>query len=208
MKVSIFDLDRTLVKKTASFSFYFHLLANKILPKRTLFKIVPLYFKARFGKLSIQDLHHEVFEIALRGNLLSVFIEEAKKFLDGWLEKQIHPVVYDRFIKAKAVGERTFLLSSSPDFIVREIASRLGFDEWRGTEYNVDKEGRLCEIASLIEGKAKLMWAKKIPCLSSVVYTDSEDDRPLLEWADQAVVVQPSLSLKRLALANNWEVIR
>lgn len=206
-KLEIFDLDRTLVKKTTAFCFYFHLLKKRIMKRRTLLRAVLLYFRARFGNLSIKELHRKVFLHILQGHKLSLFVEEAKLFLDLFLPRNLNPLIHLRFLKAKEEGCMTYLLSSSPDFLVREIASRMGFDFWKGTEYAVDKDGHLCEISSLIEGHAKLQAAKKIPCGEATAYSDSMDDLPLLEWAKHAVVVQASRNLKRLAREKKWEVL-
>lgn len=205
--LEIFDLDRTLVRKNTSFCFYFHLLEKRIVKKRTFFKVLSIFLRARFGFLSLSEIHKKVFSTLMKGQNQAQFAEEAKNFLDRFLDRNFNRSILHRFQLAKERGDETFLLSSSPDFIVREIAVRLGFDHWKGTEYFVDKEGRICEIASLIEGMAKLQAARQIPCKQATAYSDSADDVPLLEWAKHAVVVQASRSLKRLARKKNWEIL-
>lgn len=205
--ISIFDLDRTLVRRNASFSFYFYLLRQKILPSATLLKIIPLYIQRCFNTLSLRDLHIRVFQIILQGRSLSLFTEAVSPFLDKFLNSFINKIVFNRFLEAKEKGHHTLLLSSSPGFLVKPIAERLGFDRAQGTEYAIDKEGRLCEISFLIEGTAKLQFAKQFPQEQTIAYTDSEDDLPLLEWANLSIVVNPNRRLKILAEKKKWEIL-
>ncbi|MES2273013.1 MAG: HAD-IB family phosphatase [Chlamydiota bacterium] len=203
----IFDLDRTLVKKNCSFSFYFFLLRRRLIPFKSLLKVVPIFFSYLAERLSLTQLHHRVFAAVLRGKPRSLFIQSVKPFLDENLEKWLNPAVFSRFCEAKKRGDRTFLLSSSPDFIVGAIAERLGFDLWKGTEYAVDKEERLCQISTLVNGITKLMLAKTLGQKKTIAYSDSEDDLPLLEWAEVAIVVQPGARLRRYANLRHWEIL-
>lgn len=206
-KWSIFDLDRTLVRKNASFCFYFFLLKKRLLPLSSVAKAIPLFFRYKRGRLNLKHLHEAVFSLVLKGRSLSLFANAVPLFLGPFLDAFLYRPVLNRFFEAKQKGHRTFLLSSSPDFLVSAIAQRLGFDVWRGTEYSIDNEGKLCQILSLIEGVQKLQLAKNMMAKNAVAYSDSEDDLPLLEWAEKAVIVQPTVRLKRLAEQRNWEVL-
>jgi phosphoserine phosphatase len=48
----------------------------------------------------------------------------------------------------------------------------------------------------MVAGQHKLLWA----------YADSESDIPLLEFADKAVVVNPSETMKKIAESKGWEI--
>lgn len=101
------------------------------------------------------------------------------------------------------------MLSSSPDFLVQEIARRLQFDRWQGTEYAVDKDGNLCHIATLIEGRAKLQWAQKgsFQAHQIVALSDSWEDILLLKWVGKAVAVNPDRRLRMMAKEKGWEIL-
>lgn len=203
----IFDLDRTLVRKNSSFAFYFYLLKKRLLPFRSLAAMVFAFIRYELGTIDLRGLHHVVFASILKGRPYSFFTNLVDPFLDHFLKPFLYQPVLERYYNAKKIGHPTFLLSSSPDFLVGAIARRLGFDFWQGTEYSVDKEGKICEISTLIDANAKLQFAKKMAAAKNIAYSDSEEDLPLLEWADEAVVVQPRLGLKFLAKQRNWEVL-
>ncbi|MCH8863491.1 MAG: haloacid dehalogenase-like hydrolase, partial [Proteobacteria bacterium] len=40
-----------------------------------------------------------------------------------------------------------------------------------------------------------------------VAYSDHSSDLPLLEWADEAVAVNPSASLRRIATERGFEIV-
>ena len=143
----------------------------------------------------------------MKGISLSIFESEVDSFLDRFLLPRIDSRIHLRFLQAKKRGEKTFLLSSAPAFLVSKIAARLGFDLWQGTEYCIDKEGRLCEISTLIDGEAKLACAKSHADGEAIVYSDSHDDLPLFEWAARAVVVRPRRRLRKIAEERTWEIL-
>lgn len=205
--LAIFDLDRTLVRKNTSFSFYFFLIRSRFLPLRTWFFSAAFLCLYKWGALDLPGLHKAVFNRILKGRIRSEIARFVPRFLDRFLPSCLHPEVLKRFQEAKQRGERTFLLSSSPDFLVGPVAERLGFDGWRGTEYAIDNAGRLCQISSLIEGTEKLRIAKAMRAKKTIAYSDSAEDLQLLEWAHEAVVVQPKKPLRKLALFRNWEIL-
>lgn len=205
----IFDLDRTLLRRNSSFCFYFFLLKRRQISLKSVFAAAFCFLQYQWGRFSLAELHQAIFSRILHGLSLSLLSQEVEHFLDRSLHPLLNSRVWKEFQRAKKRGEETFLLSSSPAFLVKEIAKRLHFDRWQGTEYAVDKEGRLCHISHLIEGETKLQWAKKgmIPAQAVIAYSDSAEDLPLLEWAGKAVAVNPDRILKARAKQRGWEIL-
>lgn len=206
-KASIFDLDRTLIRSNSSFCFYFFLLKKRLVPVKTLFHAAFLFFLYQQG-LSLKDLHQFVFRFILKGLSLVKIQSFVSLFVDQLLKKDLRSSVFYRFQQAKLEGQFTWLLSSSPDFLVAEIGKRLGFDRASGTEYKIDKQGRLCQILNLIDGTSKRDYAlkAKLPARETVVYSDSDDDMPLFEWAGKKVAVFPNRALRNIAIQKGWEI--
>ncbi len=90
------------------------------------------------------------------------------------------------------------LFSSSPSFLVLPIAKKLGFHAAFGTQYKVDKQGKVCQILTLIDGEEKASIAKQflkhfnIPKHKMTVYTDSLEDLPLMKMAGSAFLIKSS----------------
>jgi phosphoserine phosphatase len=158
--------------------------------------------------LDLEGLHSEIFRYVLKGLLLADLETEATEFLSS-CEDRVCPIIFQALQKAQAAGHRAFLLSSSPDFLVSRIARKFSFDRFTGTNYLVDKEGKLCEISLLITGpKKKEIAGQWLGGSSSVVaYSDSFEDLSLLEWAGLPIVIRPCRKLKKHALRCNWCIL-
>ncbi len=76
-------------------------------------------------------------------------------------------------------------------------------------------ESGICtgEIGNLVRGADKVnktkLWVKENDANGEPIwaYADSKSDIPLLEFADKAVVVQPSSEMKKIAELKGWEIM-
>lgn len=213
MKISLFDLDRTLLKTSSSFQFCLYLYRRKVFSAKFLIFSVWCRLRYHFLGLSLEDLHREIFQKLLYGFPLQILKDHVQPFLDGLLQWAIYTPAFEALQKAKAQGEKIVILSNSPDFLVGPIASFFGVHGWGATEYGVDKEGRLCNIAILMDGRAKAAYLEemrkeqKIAKEDITVYTDSHFDLPLLDACGNQVVVNPERKLKKIAKRHNWRII-
>ena len=109
----------------------------------------------------------------------------------------------------RARDSRIILLSNSPQFLVGRIAHRLRIEEWRGSEYLVDKEKNFCDISSLMDGpeKLRLIKALQVRPEEASAYSDSDDDLPLLEWVGNPFAVKPNRRLRKAATLRGWPII-
>lgn len=86
-------------------------------------------------------------------------------------------------------------------------------DLWNATEYQVDREGRLCHIEKIMEGEEKVVAMNRvaqdlsIPFEQTVAYSDSIEDLPLLTSAGIAVAVNPDKQLFAISQKNGWEIL-
>jgi HAD superfamily phosphoserine phosphatase-like hydrolase len=144
-------------------------------------------------------------------------VRELSFHVAAFVEKELDSLLYlpaiERLKKAQHLGHFTAILSSSPSFLVRAIAERLQVDEWKSSEYKVDKDDCLCQISSILHGEDKAFWVRKMQekfhmSIESVTaYSDSYLDLPFLRSAGTAIVVNPDSKLKRVSLKCNWEEI-
>jgi phosphoserine phosphatase len=165
-----------------------------------------------FG-MSLFDLHHTVFQKILCGLSLNEIEREVPFFLKEFLETSLYLPATRALEAAKEEGHFTAILSNSPNFLVAPIAEFFRVDDWQATEYGVDKDGRLCKIANLMEATNKASFvvemAKRLGIGKDAitVYTDSYHDLPLLLEAGSVVAVNPDRKLRRLATQHRWSVI-
>jgi HAD superfamily hydrolase (TIGR01490 family) len=129
----------------------------------------------------------------------------------------IGPRIYPgmrRVIEAHhAAGDRTYLVTAAPHDLAEEIAAYLGMDGALGTRAElVDGTYTGKMLGPVLHGPAKLDAVRAlaedegIDLGSSSAYSDSVNDRPLLEGVGHPVAVNPDRTLHRLADEQGWPV--
>jgi len=112
-----------------------------------------------------------------------------------------------------AKGDLTFLVTAAPVDVALRIANYLGMDGALGTRAEIADgvyTGRL--IGGVLHGPAKLTAVRElaeetgIDLDGSSAYSDSMNDRPLLEGVGRPVAVNPDRMLRRLADDRGWPV--
>jgi HAD superfamily hydrolase (TIGR01490 family) len=112
-----------------------------------------------------------------------------------------------------ARGDRTYLVTAAPRELAQGIATYLGMDGALGTEAELvdgTYTGRL--LGPVLHGPAKLDAVVRLAAeqgfdlRASSAYSDSVNDRPLLEGVGRAVAVNPDRHLRDLAAERGWPV--
>jgi HAD superfamily hydrolase (TIGR01490 family) len=129
----------------------------------------------------------------------------------------IGPRIYPgmrRVIEAhRAAGDRTYLVTAAPRELAQGIAAYLGMDDALGSEAElVDGvyTGRM--LGPVLHGPAKLEAARQLArergfdLRDCSAYSDSVNDRPLLEGVGHPVAVNPDHALRRLAAERGWPI--
>ncbi len=71
-RISVFDLDRTLVTGNSSFAFCQYLIARGVLPKKSIACAILCYLRYTYFGMSLSELHNKIFNQLLRGKSLSL----------------------------------------------------------------------------------------------------------------------------------------
>jgi HAD superfamily hydrolase (TIGR01490 family) len=112
-----------------------------------------------------------------------------------------------------ANGDLTFLVTAAPEDMALRMANYLGMDGALGTRAEISDgvyTGRL--LGPVLHGPAKLAAVRDlaertgIDLAASSAYSDSMNDRPLLEGVGRPVAVNPDRMLRRLADDRGWPV--
>lgn len=212
-QLAVFDLDRTLVADNCSFDFCRYLVSKKVLPLSCLLYSFFYYIKHLFFGMSLNELHAKVFKRLLRGRPLEKLEANVEPFLKQYLHSRIYLPVIEQLRLAQHLGHYTLILSNSPSFLVKKIAEALCVDEWRATQYAVDKEKKLCHIACIMQGEEKALCVNEIAkklCIDKekiTAFSDSFLDLPLLLSAGKAVAVNPDRKLRRFCKHHHWPIL-
>lgn len=209
----VFDLDHTLVQGNMSFAFGKYLYAQGVLSTWAMLKSASAYASHKVFGQSLTWLHRKIFSAFLETFDKRTLLGHVNSFLDKELASLLYAPVLDKLNEALENGQHVALLSSSPDFIVEAVASRMQIQMWIGTCYAVDKQDRLCEISCVVDGHFKaeylrrLMQRYQVDSSDVTVYSDSILDLPLFEIAGNKIAVNPDQELTRHCVAKAWKII-
>lgn len=211
--LSAFDLDNTLLKVNCSFKFGTYLFKQGVFSIPTLLRLFSLYWTFRAGFLTMIELHHRVFNLLFIGRSRDLYAEYAEHFLDEHFESFLNPVALKRLRQAQDQNDYICILSSSPDFLVKLFATRLGVLVYKGSGYGVDKKGNFSKISDLVLGETKAVFleasAKKlnIPKEAIYAYSDSIFDLPFLAAAGRPIGVNPDAKLRKICKEKQWHIL-
>lgn len=212
-KLVFFDLDHTLINGNVSFLFGKYLYSHKKISLGTVAYNALAYGMHKGGLLSIQNLHHAVFERLFAGKKSSLFVDGMQNFLKETIHSYLNPPIYKALQEHQKEGNPTVLLSSSPSFIVEPLSKILKIDYFGATHYLVDKRGCFTHISHMMDGHAKGNFVRKlgakmgIPSSHTIAFSDSILDLPFMEAVGKAVGVNPDRRLTQICLKRGWNIV-
>lgn len=137
-----------------------------------------------------------------------------QRFIDRLIAHGLRWRAIEKLRQHQLAGDRTILLSASPDIYVREIADRLGFSECVCTIAERDQAGRVTGnlTGANCYGLEKQRRMESLLGIGRagvhvIAYGDHRSDLPLLRWADDGIVVNPSRALGRMARQFQLETV-
>lgn len=211
--LSIFDLDHTLLSVNSSYYFGAYLFKKGFFRFPVLVWCLFLYVCHKFFGMSVKTLHSKIFVCLFQGCPIFEIQRYVKEFLDQDFSRLLAPMLMKRLEEAIQKGHYTVILSSSPDFLVQEIAERMNVHDWRATHYGKDEWGILTSVHCILEGKDKAYYLQmisekyRIERSKIYAYTDSHLDLPLLEKAGVPFGVNPDSRLKKVCIERGWEIL-
>ena len=215
MKLTIFDLDNTILKGDSDYSWIEFLINNNHVD-RDFYRNKNDYFYDQYvnGKLDI----HEYCEFAL-----STFIilgkEKAEKLLDIFMKEIIEPMVNVYILRVLhehyEAGDTLLLASATNTILVNRIGARLDFKNIIGTDPEIKNgsiTGKILGDQAIGDGKLKkvVSWMQdngKLDFRETTFYSDSINDLPLLESVEKPIAVNPDDSLRKESILRGWEII-
>lgn len=212
-RISVFDLDHTLVVCNSSFWFCTFLYKQKVLSKSAMSKAYWYRLRHDFSSIELEQLHSELFDCLLKGLSLDLLENFMDSFIQNCIFANLYFPAFEELRLAQHCGAHTVIMSSSPSFIVSRVAGALGVDEWLATEYSVDSSRRLSGIKSFIDGNAKARALQDLAQKNNVslkrvsAFSDSYRDLPFLRLAGDPVAVNPDAKLEEFSMENKWRIL-
>ena len=215
-EAAFFDLDKTVIAKSSTLAFGRPLYKAGMLGRRSLLKAgIGQVFYMLFGA------DHDQME-KVRSGMLELtrgwHRVEIEELVEEALDEVVAPLVYAEALflidDHLRKGRRVFIISASPEEIVRPLAHYIGVDEVIATRARVDEYGRFTgELERYVYGdeKAKIIAEiadrEGIDLGNSYAYSDSNTDLPLLEEVGYPFAVNPDKDLRREAEERDWPIL-
>ncbi len=208
MILNVYDLDKTLLNGDSNELWHNYMLELGLLDDEFISedkRLMDLYAK---GELDMDK--YLSFAISALKKLDEKTIES---LMGGFLEKKIKPIVFSEAKKLIKQDEHKLIISATPEFIVRPISLMLGIKECIGMRL-LRKDGvftgKYEKPLSYREGKVECLknWLKEKNLNPSKIrfYSDSINDLPLLEYADEAYCINPDAKLEKEAKKRGWSI--
>nr|WP_144327439.1 HAD family hydrolase [Tepidimonas charontis] len=140
------------------------------------------------------------------------------RFMDEVIRPALQPQALALVRAHQARGDRVAIVTATNEFITRPIADAFGVADLIAVELERDASGwftgAIRGVPSYRDGKVTrvrhwlqaqgLDWDARVHV---TVYSDSDNDLPLLERADAPVATNPGERLRALARARGWRIL-
>lgn len=217
LRAGYFDLDKTLIPGSSLFLLARGLHARHFYRGDELVRFAWEQLVFRVGGLERAPALERSKEAALqfvRGRHRPELQALAEEIAVERIVPQVYPDMAARIEHHRSAGYLTFVATAAPAELAEIVAAGLGMTGALGTRAEVDEterySGRLEGPVLRGEAKAEAVHAHAqdagIDLDSSVAYSDSINDLPLLELVGEAEVVNPDRKLREVAEARGWPV--
>jgi len=152
-------------------------------------------FNKIFYKFFSIDLTRKVFVSSLKGYSQDELALFAKQFIAEYLCSRKIEITQQMLKASLSKGERVILISASLDFIVKEVATELGVEEYIATTLDYDSMNRICKgvIANdLLGRKTNVVTSHNLDISNALVVTDNLSDAALVKGSAAAFIVSKS----------------
>jgi HAD superfamily hydrolase (TIGR01490 family) len=214
VEAAFFDLDKTVISKSSSLAltrpFYrAGLVTRSQLLRGAYAQLVYLTLGADEKRM---DRAKEGMLALTKGWDKTEIEEVVREALEDVVDPYIYQEALDLIALHRALGREIYIVSSSPEEVVRPLAERLGVTQVIATRAEtVDGKytGEL-EFYAYREHKAEAMQEiardHGLDLSGSYAYSDSVTDLPMLEMVGHPVAVNPDRELRRVAQQRGWKI--
>lgn len=217
---ALFDLDHTLLPHDTQALF-----CNFVLRREGWRRVYLIWFflSLPFAAIRLISLRtmKRVFSSYLVGMKKETLEAHVRAFLEEDFQKALYPSVVAELERNREEGRLLILNSASPEFYLKGIAEKLGFDHFIGTDMEV---GKTMAFLPKISGPNNKHEAKVVAMQErglippevteeevllpdSWAYSDSSADIPLLSIVEHGVMIHPGEKLESVGLEKGWRTM-
>jgi HAD superfamily hydrolase (TIGR01490 family) len=214
MEAAFFDLDKTIISKSSSLALTRPLYRAGMVSRSQLLR--GAYAQLVYLLMGADDRRMDRAKeamIALSKGWEQTAVEEiVRDVLVNLIDPYVYQEALDLIELHRALGREVYVVSSSPEEVVKPLAAHFGVTGVIATRAEIVDgryTGRL-ERYAYGEGKAEaireLAEAHGVDLAGSYAYSDSITDMPMLELVGNPVAVNPDRELRREAEKRDWRI--
>jgi HAD superfamily hydrolase (TIGR01490 family) len=215
MEAAFFDLDKTIISRSSSLALSRPLYRAGMVSRGQLLRgayaqLVYLLVGADEDKM--ERLKEGMLALT-KGWDRSQVEELVRDVLFDVIDPYVYQEALDLIALHRSEGRRIYVVSSSPEEVVRPLAAHFGASGVIATRAQIDEQGRYTgELAFYAYGEQKAEAMRELAerigmdLEGSYAYSDSITDLPMLEVVGNPVAVNPDKDLRREAEERGWQV--
>jgi len=219
--VALFDLDHTLLPIDSDYEWgVFTTTIGWTDPVEFARRNDAFYAQYQAGTLDIHDYVRFATEaVRLRGSQAAMAAHA--QFMERVVRPAIRPQALELVRAHQARDDRVAIITATNEFVTRPIAEAFGVPDLIAVELARDEApggsgwitGAIAGVPSAREGKVVRFeqWLQQRALTRAEVhvtfYSDSPNDLPLLERADDAVATNPDARLRAIATERGWRIL-
>lgn len=204
-KAAFFDIDGTLFRNSLLIE-HFHLLSKDNVINKKIWhdKVKPIYKKYQDRKGAYDDYLYTaslLYQESIKG-LDKYIIDKYARMVIELNKSKVYQFTKKAIKFHKKRKDKVFVISGSPDFLVKEFAKIYGADHTIATKYLYDEEEKFTgKILPMWDSKNKkdsidfLAEKYKVDLASSHAYGDTNGDFSMFEKVGNAHAINPSYEL-------------
>ncbi len=216
MRLTLFDLDHTLLSGDSDVLWCDFLIAKGVLDKEH-FAARNADIEARYqaGTVGLQEFA-DFYVGTLAGRGPQQWEPLRQEFMAEWIAPRITPAAIALVDKHLEAGDLVVMTTATNRFLTELTAMYFDIEHLIATEAEIRDErftGRTTGTLNMREGKVTRLkdWMKarglRFQDCQSTAYSDSINDLPLLEAVNQPVTVNADARLAAIAAGRNWPAL-
>jgi HAD superfamily hydrolase (TIGR01490 family) len=217
MEAAFFDLDKTVIARSSTLAFGRPLYKEGLISRSLIVK--GMYAQLVYHLVGADESKMEKMRAALLELTKGWEKDKIQALVRETIAEIVDPIIYAEALeliqKHREENRRVYLVSSSPEEIVRPLAEYIGVPHYIATRARIDVEGRYTgELEFYCYGDNKAVAIREhaarygIDLAQSYAYSDSVTDVPMLEVVGHPVVVNPDKELRKIATEREWEIVQ
>lgn len=212
MKLALFDLDHTLLNTDSDHAWGEFLIGEGLVEEKRHRQMNDQFYEDyKTGQLDPIAYNEFVFEFLTEHTQVEL-TEIHNHFMSKVIRSQMRPKGLEMVKYHQSLGHTVVGITATNDFITTPIFNAFGIDDVIATQaekqhgrYTGQVKGTPCfQAGKLVRLK---QWLGDVVVEESWAYSDSFNDRFLLEYADHAFAVNPDARLAELAAMQTWPIL-